>query len=60
MEAQKQKAVPLGIAPGGTVTRNVTKGQIFSQANFAPDDSTFIHKLRRQQDEWLAREGRGA
>lgn len=60
VEAQKQKAVPLGIAPGGTVTRNVAKGHILSQANFAPDDSTFIHKLRRQQDEWLAREGRGA
>lgn len=59
-EAQKQKAVPLGIAPAGTVTRNVAKGQILSQANFAPDDSTFIYKLRRQQDEWLAREGRGA
>jgi len=59
-EAQKQKAVPLGIASGGTVTRNVAKGQILSHANFAPNDSTFICKLRQQQDAWLAREGRHA
>ncbi|MDI6451408.1 NAD(P)H-dependent oxidoreductase [Anaerobaca lacustris] len=59
-EAQKQKAVPLGIAPGGVVTRDIAKGEVLSQTAFAPDDSTFIYKLRQQQDEWLVREGRSA
>lgn len=59
-ESQKLKAIPLGIAPGGIVTRDIAKGQIFSQANFTPDDSTFIYKLRRRQDDMLAQEGPGS
>ncbi len=55
-QSQQQKAIPLGIAPAGTVTREVAKGEILSQTNFAPDDSTFIYKLRRKQDEMLASE----
>ncbi len=59
-EAQKQKAIPLGVAAGGTVTRDIPKGQILSRPNFTPDDSTFIYKLRRQQDEMLTREAQGS
>jgi len=58
-EGRQQKAVPLGIAPGGMVTCDIARGQILSQANFVPDDSTFIYKLRRQQDEMLSQKGSG-
>jgi len=55
-EARRLEATPLGIAAGGTVTDDIPKGQILSQANFTPDDSTFIYELRRRQDQMLARE----
>lgn len=55
-EARRLKATPLGIAAGGTVKNDVAKGQILSDVNFTPDDSTFIYELRRRQDQMLARE----
>ena len=55
-EARERNAIPLGIAPGGIVTSNIEKGRILSQANFAPDDSKFICKMRKRQDEMLATE----
>jgi len=55
-EARNLKAVPLGIAAGGATKCEITKGQVLSEANFAADDTTFIYKLRAQQDEMLARE----
>ncbi len=56
-QAGELKAVPLGIAAGGKVTAPVDKGQILSESNFDPDNSTFIYKLRRLQDEMPAPEG---
>ncbi len=56
-EAKERKAVPLGIAPGGLVMHDIAKGDILTRTNFTPDDSTFIYKLRQQQNEWLTREG---
>lgn len=58
-EARALNAIPLGIAPGGITTCAVAKGRILTQANFTPDDSTFIYKLRKRQDEMLDKEGRG-
>lgn len=55
-EARELNAIPLGIAPGGRAKSNIEKGRILSQANFAPDDSTFIYKMRKRQDEMLATE----
>jgi predicted homoserine dehydrogenase-like protein len=56
-EARELNAIPLGVAPGGTTTCNIAKGQILSHANFTPDDSTFIYALRKRQDEMLEKEG---
>jgi predicted homoserine dehydrogenase-like protein len=56
-QARELKAVPLGIVTDGMVTAPVTRGQILSEDNFDPDSSTFIYKMRRRQDEMLAREG---
>lgn len=59
-EARTLGAIPLGIAPGGTVTHDISKGQLLTRSDFTPDDSTFIYNLRRQQDEMLAGEAQGS
>ena len=51
--AREMKAIPLGIAAGGTVRQDVAKGEPLTEANFAPDTSTFIYRLRRKQDKLL-------
>lgn len=55
-EAQAQGAIPLGLAPGGRVTQPIHKGELLTWANFAPDSSLFVYKLRQMQDEQLAME----
>jgi len=49
-EAKKLKAIPIGIAAGGTVTHDIKKGQLLTESNFSPMTSTFIYKLRKEQD----------
>ena len=58
-EAKAQKAIPLGLAPGGQVTQDIAKGELLTEDNFAPDADKFVYKLRRMQDAQLAMEGRG-
>ena len=53
-QAQSLAAVPLGLATGGMVTRAVRKGEILTSANFSPDASLFVTKLRALQDDQLA------
>ncbi len=55
-EAQAQGAIPLGLAPGGRVTQPIRKGELLTWANFAPDSSLFVYKLRQMQDAQLAME----
>jgi len=55
-EAHAQGAIPLGIAPGGKVVQDVTKGEMLTQENFAPDTEKFVYKLRQMQDAQLAME----
>jgi predicted homoserine dehydrogenase-like protein len=49
-DARDLEVVPLGIAPGGTVTEDVAKGELLTEENFAPDASCFVCRLRRMQD----------
>lgn len=49
-QAKEKKAIPIGIAAGGVVTRDVTKGELLTEDNFAPDASTFIYELRQEQN----------
>jgi predicted homoserine dehydrogenase-like protein len=55
-EAQAQGAVPLGIVPGGRVTAPIAKGDLLTEANFAPDSDKFVYKLRQMQDAQLRME----
>lgn len=55
-EARRLRAIPLGVAPRGRVTADIRKGAIMTEANFAPDTSTFIHQLRQKQDDMLKKE----
>ena len=48
--ARKLKAIPIGIGEGGRVIKNIAKGEVFTEDNFLPNDSTFIYKLRKIQD----------
>ena len=52
-EAREKKAIPMGIAPGGKVIREIKKGEMFTEDNFAPDETKFVCKLRKMQDEML-------
>ena len=49
-EARAKKGIPMGIAPGGKVLRNIARGEMLTEENFAPDTSTFVYKLRQMQD----------
>ena len=55
-EARAQKAIPLGIAPGGKVIKDIAKGEMLTEENFAPDPHKFVYKLRQMQDAQLAME----
>ncbi len=53
VQAREMKAIPLGVAENGVVLKNILKGESLTEDNFMPDPSTFIYKLRIEQDNWL-------
>ena len=55
-EAHAQKAIPLGIATGGKAIKDIAKGEMLTEDNFAPNPDLFVYKLRRMQDAQLALE----
>lgn len=52
-EARQLKAVPLGIAENGVALADIPKGTLLTGGNFKPDSTTFIYKLRHEQDNLL-------
>jgi predicted homoserine dehydrogenase-like protein len=56
-EARTQKAIPMGLAPGGKVLKDIRRGEMLTGDNFAPDTSKMVYTLRRMQDALLAAEG---
>jgi len=52
-EARAEHAVPVGLLEGGKVLKPVKKGELLTAGNAAPDSSTRLYALRRQQDEML-------
>jgi predicted homoserine dehydrogenase-like protein len=56
MEAQAEKAIPLGLVPGGTVLQEIAKGELLTERNFTPDATKFVYQLRKMQDAHLAME----
>ena len=53
-EAHAQRAIPLGLAPGGKALRAIAKGEMLTEDNFAPNAGKFVYELRRLQDAQLA------
>jgi len=53
-DAHAQKAIPLGLAPGGKVLKEIAKGDLLTEANFAPNPAKFVYELRKVQDAQLA------
>ena len=49
-EAKNKKAIPIGIADKGTVKKNIPKGGMLTKDNFSPDTTTFVYRLRKEQD----------
>ena len=49
-EARKIKAISIGIAENGKILKNVKKGELLTENNCRPDQSSFIYKLRQEQD----------
>lgn len=57
-QAKSLGAVPIGIAANGTVRRNISKGNLLTQENFFPDTTTYIYRLRKEQDAFVNSQGR--
>ncbi|MBA7687732.1 hypothetical protein ES703_96199 [subsurface metagenome] len=55
-EAHARKAIPLGIAPEGKVIKDIAKGEMLTEENFAPNPHKFVYKLRQIQDAQLEME----
>jgi len=49
-EARAKKGIPMGIAPGGKVSKDIPKGSMLTEDNFVPDASSFVYKLRKMQE----------
>lgn len=57
-EARSKGAIPIGIGTGGIVKRPIRKGEILTEANFSPDTTTLVYRLRALQDSLLDVDGR--
>ncbi|MCG3212292.1 MAG: hypothetical protein FOGNACKC_05940 [Anaerolineae bacterium] len=49
-EVRALNALPVGLAPGATMVRPVSQGQVVTWADVALDENSTVVKLRRQQD----------
>ena len=52
-DARAKGAVPVGLLEGGKVTAPVKKGELLTNANAQPDNSTRLFALRQKQDRML-------
>jgi predicted homoserine dehydrogenase-like protein len=52
-EARAMKAMPMGLAPGGKVLKDIPKGAVLTEENVAPDRTKLVYKLRQMQDALL-------
>ncbi|MFC1715233.1 NAD(P)H-dependent oxidoreductase [Candidatus Poribacteria bacterium] len=57
-EARAKKGIPMGIAPDGKVLTDISRGEMLTEENFAPDSSSFVYKLRQMQDDLLETESK--
>jgi predicted homoserine dehydrogenase-like protein len=52
-DARAKGAVPVGLLEGGKVTAPVKQGELLTNANAQPDQSTRLYALRQKQDRML-------
>ncbi len=57
-DARQMKGIPMGIASGARIMKDVQKGSPLTEENTVPDASQFVYQLRKMQDDMLAREER--
>ena len=50
-EARALGGIPMGLGMGGKVLQDISRGELLSVDNFAPDPGRTAYKLRRLQDE---------
>ena len=48
-EAQALHGIPMGLTAGGHVTRDIGRGGLLTEENFAPDTSSLVYTLRQMQ-----------
>jgi predicted homoserine dehydrogenase-like protein len=54
-DALRQGAIPIGIAAGATMIKDLKKGAVITAAAMSPDQTTFVYKLRELQEGLIAR-----
>jgi len=54
-KAREINALPAGLAPGAKLRRNINKGDIITWDDVLLDESLIVVKLRREQDQLLAK-----
>jgi predicted homoserine dehydrogenase-like protein len=52
-DAARQRAISIGVAADGRALKDIHKGEIFTEWNFAPDTCSFIYRLRALQESLL-------
>jgi predicted homoserine dehydrogenase-like protein len=56
-DAQANNSIPMGLAPGGKVLKDIPKDAYLTWDNFAPNTSNLVYKLRQMQDDMLTCRG---
>jgi predicted homoserine dehydrogenase-like protein len=52
-EAAAARGIPMGLAGHGVVLADIAAGEMMTTANFPPDTSTLVYKMRQMQDDML-------
>ncbi|HRW49385.1 MAG TPA: SAF domain-containing protein [Caldilinea sp.] len=52
-EAGALHGIPMGLTPGGRVTKDIGRGELLTADNFAPDTTQLVYKLRQLQESLL-------
>ena len=53
-EAKSAGGIPMGLAAHGKVLKDIAKGEMLTEQNFAPDTSTLVYKMRQMQDDLIS------
>jgi predicted homoserine dehydrogenase-like protein len=56
-QARQLNAIPIGIAESGVALLDIPKGALLTRENLLPDRSSFIYRLREEQDNLLMPDG---